>query len=382
MNEKIKYLDSIRGIACLVVVISHLTLIFYTQLHAFSYDPNIPQSDIFEFIYNSPFTFFYSGSSAVYCFFVLSGFVLARSMLRKGGGLKILISNIVKRYPRLAIPATISCIIAFICYSFPVDKTGIAASATNLGKIDLNIFEAIKSGAITAFIDGISIYNWSLWTMKIELIGSIFVYLYCFFYTKTEKMNSLFALMFILFLFSFYEIYNNTKNLGYISFFIGCFIYIYNIKINKNIAIFTFILGLYLSGIHIYSDSYAFIYKNNLIYGVNKGNIYNMFNFAGGSLIVFSIISGGLFIKALSNKYLIKLGELSFSIYLLHLPMIYLVGIGTFSTLNNSLGFWYGSLLSSLLVILVTILLSIVYSKYVDNLAIRISAYIGNKISF
>ncbi|WP_209305133.1 hypothetical protein, partial [Proteus mirabilis] len=66
---------------------------------------------------------------------------------------------------------------------------------------------------------------------------------------------------------------------------------------------------------------------------------------------------------------------------LLHLPIIYLVGIGTFSALNNSLGFWYGSLLSSSFVILVTILLSIVYSKYVDNLAIRISAYIGNKVA-
>lgn len=380
MNEKIKHLDSIRGIACLVVVFSHLALIFYPQLHAFTYDPKIPQSDILKFIHNSPFAFFYSGSSAVYCFFVLSGFVLSRSMIKKGGGVRLLVSNIIKRYPRLAIPATISCIIAFIFYSLPVDKSGLTAFATNLGKINLNIFDAIESGAITAFIKGNSVYNWSLWTMKIELIGSILVYLYCFFYLKTEKMNILFAIMFVMFIFSFYEIYKNTQNLGYISFFIGCFIYVYNIKINKKLAFFLFAIGLYMSGVHIGSDSYKFIHENELIYGINKKNIYHIFNFIGGTLIVISVISGGIFVNFLSGRYLIKLGELSFSIYLLHLPVIYLVGIGSFSMFNGVLGFWLCTLLSSFLVIFSTIFLSVFYSKYIDSLSIKVSSFIGKKI--
>ncbi|MDR0805262.1 MAG: acyltransferase family protein [Enterobacteriaceae bacterium] len=111
-------LDSIRGIACLIVVFSHLSLVFFPQLHLFSVDKNVPKSNILQYIHELPFGFLYSGTAAVYCFFTLSGYVLARSFLRKEIKWETLLLSIIKRYPRLAIPSTVSCLLACLFMLF------------------------------------------------------------------------------------------------------------------------------------------------------------------------------------------------------------------------------------------------------------------------
>lgn len=79
--NKIHSAESLRGIACIAVVLSHLLGVFYPQLHNFS-KSTLPQFPILETIHNSPFAFFYSGTGAVFVFFVLSGYVLTLSSLK------------------------------------------------------------------------------------------------------------------------------------------------------------------------------------------------------------------------------------------------------------------------------------------------------------
>lgn len=168
----IKKIDGLRGWACIVVVISHLSLVFFPQLHAFS-NEKIITIPIFSNIHNSPFCFFFSGTAAVYCFFVLSGFVLFKSYINKKINILNFINLVIKRYIRLAIPATTSCVVAFILFSIHINNNNITDWGTNIGKVNLNIFSSIYNGAISPFMKGVSSYNWVLWTMKIEFIGSL-----------------------------------------------------------------------------------------------------------------------------------------------------------------------------------------------------------------
>ena len=81
-TQKINAAESIRGLACLAVVLSHLSLTFFPQLHNFG-ESAVQQYNFFALLHNSPLAFFYSGTGAVFVFFVLSGYVLSLSSLNK-----------------------------------------------------------------------------------------------------------------------------------------------------------------------------------------------------------------------------------------------------------------------------------------------------------
>lgn len=114
---KIKSAESLRGIACLSVVLSHLSLVFYPQMHNF-YKSNLPVSPVLQVIHDSPLSFFYSGTGAVFIFFCLSGYVLSASIESAQNKLKKIRVSIIKRYPRLAIPAILSCVIMWVLICF------------------------------------------------------------------------------------------------------------------------------------------------------------------------------------------------------------------------------------------------------------------------
>ena len=75
--SKIAYLDGIRGIASLLVVLHHFFLAFYIAY--FSFDPGASNLRGLEIKYGqSVFSVLSNGHFCVCVFFVLSGFVLSR----------------------------------------------------------------------------------------------------------------------------------------------------------------------------------------------------------------------------------------------------------------------------------------------------------------
>ena len=130
---------------------------------------------------NSPFTFFFSGLSAVYIFFALSGYILTAVALKPGRQLLRILSMSLKRYPRLMIPALVSCILAIILLGLgDISHPALSGPFKDVRNFDYTFGGAVFSGAIDSFVlSGRSLYNPVLWTMKIELIGSFLVYVLC-----------------------------------------------------------------------------------------------------------------------------------------------------------------------------------------------------------
>ena len=108
-------LDGVRGVAACVVVISHLIAGFYPAL--FFGAPDEARFALQHAIANSPLFVLYSGTFAVYIFFVLSGFVIAASAMRTRCGLLVLALT---RYLRLAVPVLASVLLALaLMWAFP-----------------------------------------------------------------------------------------------------------------------------------------------------------------------------------------------------------------------------------------------------------------------
>lgn len=362
--SKINSAESIRGLACMAVVLSHLSLTFVPFLHNYEQSPSSGNS-LIDWLHHSPFGFLFSGTGAVFVFFVLSGYVLSYAILsKKDIPLKIK-SMSLKRYPRLAIPAGISCILAFLILSISVDTSHILGGwMQKYGSSAPSLSNALYEGFIGSFLFGYINTNWVLWTMQIELIGSFLLFSLLYVYHLNKRLFIPVALIaplpFILI--------SPTFMLGMFAFIFGALFYLYGRKISTPISITFLLIGLYFAGIHSTSNSYT------LFTSILGTKTYVLLNFLAGIFIVYSVLMNETLSKILDKKVLVKLGSLSFSIYLLHIPLIYIIAVPSFNFIFQlSQSYLIAVVLASCLLVIVTFILSHFYTKYVDQLSINIA---------
>ena len=168
-------LDAIRGIAALVVVNYHASLAFLPhRMTIFLGTPANPHGELWTHFWFALF----DGPAAVTLFFVLSGFVLTRGCFLTGRS-DMLLRTAIKRYPRLAGPVLAVCLLAWALFRLGLHDNARAALLT--GSTWLTAFgadpgpslaDALKQGLWRTLVHGNVNYNTSLWTMRIELIGS------------------------------------------------------------------------------------------------------------------------------------------------------------------------------------------------------------------
>lgn len=370
---KLNSAESIRGLACLAVVFSHLSLSFFPYLHHF--DVNETTDSALQFsIHHSPFAFWYSGTAAVFLFFVLSGFVLSYAILRKPEQAKTKIkSMLIKRYPRLAIPALGSCLVAWAAFQlFQIDSAHVNGWFQQYVTQNITLKHAIYEGTIGSFFFAESETNWVLWTMHIELIGSLVLFVLLYMYQLNRVVFFIASIAFPL-LAWYWK--GEGFFLGILSFVIGIYYYLYGKQLNFLPAMLMFLFGLYLAGAHNTSQSYQWIYA------WMGERTYDYCNFFSGVLIVYSILMSKQLSNMFDQKILIWLGKLSFSIYLLHLIVLYVIGLPVFNyLLQVGLGYTASAVVASIVFIGFTLLFSEFYSRWVDQFAIKVSNKIASKV--
>lgn len=115
-------LDSIRGIAALAVVFSHMFIVFPAFYSALSLQQN--NQLIVDLLAFTPLHLLWSGHEAVVLFFILSGFVLSLPYLNNR---KLIYTNyIVQRVFRIYIPYIVIILFSIILQSFLYTPGGIA----------------------------------------------------------------------------------------------------------------------------------------------------------------------------------------------------------------------------------------------------------------
>ena len=179
-------LDGLRGIAALFVVFHHFCGAFIPQ-----FVPGL--TDHTSWLVDTPLGLLVNGPFSVYIFFVLSGFVVARAASKSSDPFYV---NIPLRYLRLTLPATASVIMAWGLLKL------LPTAATRLNELRPSpllslhsqqqipdIFHALYDGLVGMYVTGGSLFNGVLWTMQIEAVGSMAIYiLYSVKSSKTRKV--------------------------------------------------------------------------------------------------------------------------------------------------------------------------------------------------
>lgn len=108
--ERVQYLETIRGLAAVQVLLLHC-LSAYAPALVFS---RLSDGTVAATLGASPLFFLYDGYSAVYIFFILSGYVLTRSFESHPAGP---LANVLARLVRLGIPAVAACAVSAALYA-------------------------------------------------------------------------------------------------------------------------------------------------------------------------------------------------------------------------------------------------------------------------
>lgn len=177
-DEKLAPLEFLRGLAAFGVFAIHL-LIGFAPARSGYFAETAPTAAIGGILF-AP----YDGPALLAFFFLLSGFVLTRSVMQSSGH-QAVVRGLLKRWPRLALLCLISTLLSWALLRSGLYFNTQAADISGSAWLQLHVvpgpppglaptlWRAVRQGAYAVFSSGEVWLNTSLWTMRIELLGSI-----------------------------------------------------------------------------------------------------------------------------------------------------------------------------------------------------------------
>ena len=379
MTGKITYLDGLRGIAAVNVMIMHF---FVALAPAMVYGSELPShlgGNLEQLFSTTPLGLIGAGNFSVCIFFVLSGYVLTQKYFKtKENG--IVISSAVRRYLRLFIPVFAAVMLSYLLasaglYRYYLETMVISAGSNyrDYWNFTPEIFDAVIQAVWGSFfVGGKTPYNPVLWTMKIEFFGSMLVFAMALLFGSLRNRWTFYLASAVLFLNSFY-----------LAFIIGMvFADTFSSKTpvfktgNKTILSIILILGLFLGSYPlspVTTDSlYGFL--NNGLFKIPEVT----YHIIGAGMTIYVLLNSRLLQNFFSSPVPVFLGKISYSLYLIHFLVISSFTCAVFLVLYPVLPYGAAALISCVLSLFLIIPLSYLFYKYVDTAGVEVSKLFYN----
>ena len=301
----------------------------------------------------------------------MSGYVISIKLFSNNSK-SYLISAISKRYFRLTPPILGSVLIGFLLMKsnliYNIKLSQLLSTESTLGyfyNFHPSFLSAFKSGIWNVlFTTNLGGYNGPLWTMRPEFYGSLFCFLLFILLNKMKIKYYLYTPIILFFFFT--EIsWISSFTLG----FLFCGI---DHSLNKESFYFTlFKQRLFSSKALPIALSLLLII---ILPNIGIGNWMNP-NIILSFLLVFIVMKFVFLQKIFQLKPMLWLGKISFSIYLLHWPII--CSFTSYIYLSTKISRPLNILISSCLTLIVVFIISSLYSKYIDQKSILLARKIG-----
>jgi len=373
-------LEGLRGLASIAVVLHHMVLVFFPFIIFGDEKLGPIHSGIEKILHGNPLMMFLSGTFPVAIFFVLSGFVLSIGYFNRKDD-DSLRKQIIRRYPRLMIPALFSILICalliIIGFAKNIDTSSITGSSwlDNGWTKDPMLFSAIKEGIYGIFVNSGSAYNNVLWTMQIEFTGSLLVFLLIFTVKNIKYRKYIYAFTII-----------GLINTWYFAFIAGVIladlyssgaIKVHSFSRLKIITITAIII--YMGGVPLLntvnSEYYGIFSKIDLV------NIRQLFLTIAAILSLYLVIFDSKIKRVFEFNKIQRLGKYTFSLYLIHLPILYTFTCSIFMFLfNYGLSYKMSALISLCVSIPLIAASTYLFERYIDSRSVRLSAKLADLI--
>jgi peptidoglycan/LPS O-acetylase OafA/YrhL len=313
MAGRVEYLEGLRGIAAFTVFLGHFFPLYIRVALLMS----------FAYILRD---------FSVCIFFVLSGYVLTFAFFSTADQEK-LVSSAVRRYIRLLIPILFLLVVTYVLvYPGPGNLCDLSALPAMISQGFWGVFLQGQS----AYVPNVQDYTGVLWTITIEFIGSFIVFSFAALFGQLRNRWVFYLVALVLFL-----------NTYYLAFILGMILadlsanksrYASGIKnpwILAAAVVIVSILGIYpldLTGIGIssgisaltnvvtttgpFEDTILFQYGGNI-------SVENFIHIIAAFGLLMVLLNSEWLKSALSHYIPVFLGKISFSLYLIHMIVIF-----------------------------------------------------------
>ncbi|MEC0305431.1 acyltransferase [Paenibacillus lautus] len=360
---KIVYLDGLRGLAALIVVVSHFFQVFAPSV--FEGRKEIEHFAFEEIAARTPFNLLFNGNFSVCLFFVLSGYVLSYRFFQTGDRF-IIYSSAIRRYFRLAVPALVSVFLAYLIIVLDLgayDKIrGMTLSSMpDPFMADGNLLIMLKESLVHTFFTYGSQYNPVLWTMTYELFGSFLIFVFLVTCGRHGIRYAVYAVLICVFIDSYYlgfilgMLLSDVKNSGrdWLAYIRRPWIHIL------------------LLCIGIYAGSYPYVAPQGTIYsllqwGASDFDLFVFYHVIGSFLILGVLLNSNRMQSIFSRRFFAYLGKVSFSLYLVHFTVICSLGSFIFLYLNQFLNYGLSVLFTIIITFLAIAVIAHGFYRFVD----------------
>ena len=281
------------------------------------------------------------------------------------------------------LPAFVSILIVWLVITLGFDSSKHTAQAithsfwlSQIWNIVPNLGDALIQGVWGIFTIGDVGYNPVLWTMKYEILGSILVFGISIIFKQSKYRWVIYAVLAIA-----------TYNTWYLGFVTGMILadlyslgyFPFNISKGKPLIVGALITGLFL-GAYPSPSNYTgnTIYKALNINTLTQTQSESLYLTVGATLVLVAVLTLPKLKSLFGSKILSTLGKYTYSLYLVHMTVLFTVCTELFLWLHAFMGFNKAAILSILLTLVPLALITYFFEKYVDAPAIRISGSFSN----
>lgn len=336
MFMKIVYLDGLRGLAALIVVVSHFFQVFAPSV--FEGREEIEHFAFEGMAARTPFNLLFNGNFSVCLFFVLSGYVLSYRFFGTGDR-SIVYSSAIRRYFRLAVPALASVFLAYLILVLDLGaydniRGMTLSSMPDPFAADANLLVMLKESLFHTFFTYGSQYNPVLWTMTYELFGSFMIFVFLIVCGRHRIRYAVYAILICLFIDS-----------HYLGFVLGMLLSdVKNSGKERPAFIHRSWIQLLLLCAGIYLGSYPYVAPQGTVYsilqwGTADFDLFVFYHVIGSFLILTVLLHSSRMQSIFSHRFFAYLGKISFSLYLVHFTVICSFGSYVFLYLSPFLSY-------------------------------------------
>jgi peptidoglycan/LPS O-acetylase OafA/YrhL len=381
--QKIKSLEGLRGIAALIVLFGHLKYTcFLTEYETItSFIHNLPTFYFLKVILTNTLAIFFDVELAIWVFWFLSSYVISILFFKTNSSYdKILIGYFSKRYFRLAIPVLASVIFAYILLklrliynhqlAYSQGALYINGWLNSFYNFEPDLINAIQSAVFDTFFNyqGLTTYNASLWTIQSEYLGSLFTFSLFGIVKHNPQRFLIYTIILVILL--------KLQLFWLCAFLIGHALCDYDYsEFNHKIIvqIRSVEQRLIRFKLLVFIGSMLFIILGRNILTVIKvpSELHSLLL---SIFVVYMCLRSEHFKNIFSTPIPLWLGKNSFSMYLIHLPLI--CSLTCFLILTNSSLF--GKVSSCFITLIVLLVISYFFTKYIDKKSIALANRIGD----
>ncbi len=367
--KKLRYIDGLRGIGAGMVYLCHFVFAFYYGAYSLMPEHTHTDSQLEITLGKTPLNLFYNGNFAVELFLVISGFVLCLGYFRTRDKTRLK-DGARRRYFRLVVPILAVNVLVYVLMAAGAYHNSEAAALTRsmdwfygFNHFEPDFLEMLVESLAGCFLWGSNAYNGVLWTMPYLFLGALLVYLAAALVGEHPLRYGIYGGMILAAL--VLRIYFAGLFFG----FLVCDVVCTREKLmdwyqkRPWLSWLLLLAGLYLA-------SYPSIGRDmeGTIYGILGVPRVVPYHLAGAGLILVGTVGNRVWQRIFGSAPLVFLGKISYSLYLLHFPVIATFSSWFFLRLVGRLGYHGTVALDFVLTTLLVFLLSTLSQWYLEPL--------------